>query len=131
MVKGANAGRSRYGPVSGGDSTNGGGFDTFFRTEYVRLVRLICGAGGTREEAEDAAATAMTSAYRSWTALTNPGAWVRTTALRYYVRRPDRTRPFHSDIHRNDPYQAATTTIQTSATGWCGCCEPCRQRNWR
>ena len=92
MQQDANSGRHRSVSVSGGTSANRGGFDGFFRTEFVGLVRFIRRAGGTQEEAEDAASSAMAGAYRSWATLTNPGAWVRTTALRCYVHQLQRDR---------------------------------------
>jgi RNA polymerase sigma factor (sigma-70 family) len=61
-------------------------FAEFFRKEYPKVVRFVMYAGASFEGADDAVSQAMTVAYNSWSLLTHPTAWVRTVALRRYLR---------------------------------------------
>jgi RNA polymerase sigma factor (sigma-70 family) len=60
-------------------------FESFFRTTFVRLTFFVIRLGARREEAEDAAQDAMLQAYRQWTTLRDPGAWVRMVAYRSFL----------------------------------------------
>ncbi|AHH98591.1 RNA polymerase sigma factor [Kutzneria albida] len=65
-------------------------FDEFFRTEFLCVVGFVVKAGVGRDEARDAAQEAMADAFRLWSGLTNPSAWVRRAAyghaMRHYSR---------------------------------------------
>jgi RNA polymerase sigma factor (sigma-70 family) len=89
-----------------------GGFVSFFRNEYLPVVRFIRRAGATPEEAEDAVAAAMVSAYRSWAALNNPGAWPRTSALRLYIRQRERDRARTAVATRATAVEPPTTAVE-------------------
>ncbi|MGH3976340.1 MAG: sigma-70 family RNA polymerase sigma factor [Pseudonocardiaceae bacterium] len=62
-------------------------FNGFFRKEYSRVVKVVMYAGATLEESEDAVSSAMAQAYARWPWLTQPDAWVRTVALRSYLKK--------------------------------------------
>lgn len=67
-------------------------FNSFFRKEYSRVVKIVMYAGATFEEAEDAVSPAMAQAYTRWPLLTQPDAWVRTVALHNYLKEVTRDR---------------------------------------
>lgn len=92
MLKRSNSGRHSNAGTRPGGRVADNGFESFFRNEYLPVVRFVRRAGATTAEAEDAASTAMVAAYRSWAALNNPRAWVRTSALRLYIRQLERNR---------------------------------------
>ena len=59
-------------------------FDSFFVSEYPRLVATLTAWCGSRATAEDIAQDALTQAHRNWgrvAPLDNPGTWVRRVAL--------------------------------------------------
>jgi RNA polymerase sigma factor (sigma-70 family) len=72
-------------------------FDGFFRRDYVSLIGFLCKVGFDREEARDAAAEAMTLAFRCWLELKSPRAWVRTVAYRIALGQARRDR---EGVHR-------------------------------
>jgi RNA polymerase sigma-70 factor (ECF subfamily) len=60
------------------------GFDTFFRTEYRRVVGLTLVLCGRRSVAEELAQDAFVAAFRHWDrvgAYDDPAAWVRRVAV--------------------------------------------------
>ena len=67
-------------------------YDDFFRVEFPRTVRYLRRAGAAFEEAEDAAQEAMQALWPTWPTCEHPVGWVRTTALRAYVRKAERDR---------------------------------------
>lgn len=73
-------------------------FDEFFRADLPQLVRFLVHAGWGWEDARDAAAEAMFSAYQGWAEIDHPRAYVRKVAFRIaaYQRRRDRERILRS-----------------------------------
>ena len=67
-------------------------FETFFRTEYRRVSKVLIVMGATLEEAEDAVAVAMIDAYRHWGSIDMPKAWVHKAAMRQFVKNRQRSR---------------------------------------
>ncbi|CAL9367301.1 RNA polymerase sigma factor [Streptomyces sp. enrichment culture] len=71
-------------------------FDTFFSCSYDRLLAQLVMAGGSREDAEDAAQEAYAEAYRAWDRVAGyelPEAWVYRVAVQrlWKARRRRRT----------------------------------------
>lgn len=63
------------------------GFEDFVRAERSALIWfLVTQHTATLHEAEEAAQMAFIHAWRRWKTLTNPHAWVRTVAVREYLR---------------------------------------------
>jgi RNA polymerase sigma factor (sigma-70 family) len=62
------------------------GFVSFFRERYGRTVILLIAMGASRADAEDAAQEAMVLAWNQWEAIREPAAWVRTVAVRAYLK---------------------------------------------
>lgn len=59
-------------------------YESFYRTEYRRVVALTYGLTGSRWASEEIAQEAFLRAHRHWDrvgVMDNPGAWVRTVAL--------------------------------------------------
>src|SRR5439155_20452574 len=69
-------------PARGGKTAT---FDDFFRDHYRSVVRVVAAVGATLHDAEDAAASAMTEAFRSWELLENPAACVRLVSVHDYL----------------------------------------------
>ncbi|AEV84239.1 hypothetical protein ACWT_3216 [Actinoplanes sp. SE50] len=70
-------------------------FELFFRGRFPELVRfLMIKEDATLQDAEDAVEDAMSSAYRCWSKIDNPDAWVRQAAVHALIgiRRRDRRR---------------------------------------
>lgn len=57
-------------------------FDAFFRKDYPALVRHLVILGFEVQLAKDAAQEAMTLAYRDWSEVREPKAWVRVVGRR-------------------------------------------------
>ncbi|MGI5503020.1 RNA polymerase sigma factor [Lentzea sp. CA-135723] len=57
-------------------------FDEFFRTDLPQLIRFLVRSGWGWEDARDAAAEAMLSAYQGWIEIDHPRAYVRKAACR-------------------------------------------------
>jgi RNA polymerase sigma factor (sigma-70 family) len=68
------------------------GFDDFFRREYNAVMKVLMFSGASVEEAQDATQDAMLDLLRHWDQVHLPKAWVRTAALRNYVRSSRRAR---------------------------------------
>jgi RNA polymerase sigma-70 factor (ECF subfamily) len=68
------------------------GFASFFRQEYPRVVLYLRKIGASEAEAEDAAAEAMTQAYKAWDEIEAPRAWVRKAAFTSYIRHAEKVR---------------------------------------
>jgi RNA polymerase sigma factor (sigma-70 family) len=64
----------------------GNGFVSFFHERFSRTVVLLIAMGASRAEAEDAAQDAMTAAWKQWESIREPDAWVRTVAVRAYLK---------------------------------------------
>lgn len=62
------------------------GFDTFFREQFSRIVVLLISIGASRSTAEDATQEAMILAWNQWDSIHEPTAWVRTVAIRSFLR---------------------------------------------
>ena len=65
------------------DST---GFDAFVHAELRSMVGYVMAAGADRERASDAVQEALTEAFATWSTIDRPGGWVRTAAVRHFVR---------------------------------------------
>lgn len=61
-------------------------FSAFYRSGIRPLVAFLINQGATVHVAADIAQDAMTAAYRRWTDLRSPRAWVHTVASRALVR---------------------------------------------
>lgn len=72
--------------------SNGLEFDEFFRSDLLPLIAFLRKAGFEREDAQDAAAEAMTCAFRRWRTVQQPRAWVRKVAFRIAARQVQRSR---------------------------------------
>jgi RNA polymerase sigma factor (sigma-70 family) len=81
------------------------GYESFYRRRFSRTVVLLVAMGVSQTDAEDAAQEAMISAWNQWDALREPAAWVRTVALRNYLRtlRGGRTQAVSFDESLPDP----------------------------
>jgi len=62
------------------------GFDSFFRKRFSRTVVLLIAMGASQADAEDAAQEAMVLVWSQWESIREPAAWVRTVAVRSYLR---------------------------------------------
>jgi DNA-directed RNA polymerase specialized sigma24 family protein len=56
------------------------GFEDFFRDAYRKLLAAAMYLGATRDEAEDAAASAMMEVFRRWDEISDPLAYARKAA---------------------------------------------------
>jgi len=86
-------------------------FEAFFRTEYVRIIKILVVMGATLAEAEDATQAALTDAYQRWESIDRPGAYVRTAAVRQFLKNRQRRR---EGGHR-ELWAAARTPIEDAA----------------
>ena len=64
----------------------GNGFVSFYHQRFSRTVVLLIAMGASRAVAEDAAQDAMAEAWRKWETIREPDAWVRTVAVRAYLK---------------------------------------------
>jgi RNA polymerase sigma-70 factor (ECF subfamily) len=67
-----------------GRATDDDDFETWFRSEYPRVLGALVLALGSREAAEEVTAEAFARAYERWDrvrGLARPGGWVYTVAL--------------------------------------------------
>ena len=62
-------------------------FAAFYREDLPRLVGFLMMLGARLDEAADVAQEAMARAYRLWTEIKNPPAWVRTVARHEWQNR--------------------------------------------
>lgn len=93
-------------------------FAEFFRKEYPKVVRFVMYAGATLEEADDAVSQAMAKAYTWWSQLAQPAAWVRTVALRRYIKESQHDR-------RRSEAEATAARLDPLSRGSTGSsCEP-------
>jgi RNA polymerase sigma factor (sigma-70 family) len=82
------------------------GFDPFFRERFSRTVVLLTAMGASRADAEDATQEAMILAWNQWSSIREPAAWVRTVAVRSYLRLR-RGRPEVTALDESAPDPAA------------------------
>lgn len=71
----------------------GEGFESFFREEYISVVRTLVPILGDQADAEAVAQEAFVKAMARWRRLQSydrPGAWVRRVAIRDAVRAAER-----------------------------------------
>lgn len=61
-------------------------FAAFYNQRFSATVVLLVAMGADRHEAEDAAQEAFILAYEKWDSIIEPAAWVRTVAVRGYLR---------------------------------------------
>jgi RNA polymerase sigma-70 factor (ECF subfamily) len=61
-------------------------FAAFFTQRFSATVMLLVAMGADRHEAEDAAQEAFLLAFKEWGSIREPAAWVRTVAVRGYIR---------------------------------------------
>jgi RNA polymerase sigma factor (sigma-70 family) len=69
--------------------------EAVYAAEYPKLVKLLVVMGATMEEAQDAAQEAMKDFFRrsrADEAFSNPGAYVRRAAIRFFVKARQRDR---------------------------------------
>jgi RNA polymerase sigma factor (sigma-70 family) len=66
------------------------GFAAFYTQRFSATVVLLVAMGADRQEAEDAAQEAFILAYKKWDSIREPSAWVRTVAVRAYIRNSQR-----------------------------------------
>jgi RNA polymerase sigma factor (sigma-70 family) len=62
-------------------------FTTFYRAEIASLVRFLIWTGAHGTDAADLAQDTMIDAFRQWSTITRPRAWVRRIASRKFGRR--------------------------------------------
>ena len=62
------------------------GFDSFFHERFSRTVVLLIAMGASQADAEDATQEAMILAWNQWDSIREPAAWVRTVAIRSYLK---------------------------------------------
>lgn len=60
-------------------------FETFFRENFAAVTGFLIRAGAARVAAEDAVQEAMMLAYRSWSTIRYPRAWVRLVSWRVHA----------------------------------------------
>lgn len=70
--------------------SNRDSFDQFFRRRFPLVTAFLIKQGVEREDAQDAAQEAMKEAYRTWTSIEQPDAWVYRVALRYAAKQEKR-----------------------------------------
>ena len=63
------------------------GFVSFFHERFSRTVVLLISMGASRADAEDAAQEALVLAWEQWESIREPAAWVRSVAVRAYMKR--------------------------------------------
>ncbi|MFI0411804.1 RNA polymerase sigma factor [Actinomadura sp. 3N508] len=63
-------------------------FSTLYENEMAKLMRFVMKHGASTTEATDAAQSAFSLAWGSWDRIREPKAWLRTVAVREYLRRP-------------------------------------------
>ncbi|WP_157246783.1 RNA polymerase sigma factor [Nonomuraea typhae] len=63
--------------------------EAYYKSEFKPLVRFVMRSIGTTDvhEARDAVQSAFTQAHSRWDTIKNPDAWLRTVALREFLRR--------------------------------------------
>jgi RNA polymerase sigma-70 factor (ECF subfamily) len=83
------------------------GFDSFFLERYSRTVVLLIAMGASRADAEDATQEAMVLAWNQWESIHDPAAWVRTVAVRAYLRQA-RARGSQTVSLNESAYEPAT-----------------------
>ncbi|WP_173054630.1 RNA polymerase sigma factor [Phytohabitans houttuyneae] len=66
-----------------------GGFDDFYRREYGAICAYLRSAGAEWEEARDVAQDAMMLLTRQWSSVEQPWAWLRTVAMRIFLKKRD------------------------------------------
>jgi RNA polymerase sigma factor (sigma-70 family) len=61
-------------------------FNAFFTNYYREVVRHVMYLGGSKEEAEDAAATAFLATYQRWNDIGEHGAYTKVAARNAFLR---------------------------------------------
>lgn len=61
-------------------------FAACYRAEMPALVRHVMNQGAGEQQAADAAQAAFAQAYQAWETIQHPRAWLRTVAVREYLR---------------------------------------------
>jgi RNA polymerase sigma-70 factor (ECF subfamily) len=108
-------------------------FSNFYRKTIRGLTGFLVNQGASLPEAADIAQDTMMKAYRSWTGLRTPRAWVHTVASRTYIRRVTEVReepvdPLPEPTSRLlRPDAAAEWEAQQEAVQWVKALPP-RQR---
>lgn len=86
-------------------------FSDFYRRTICGLTGFLVNQGASLPDAADIAQDAMTKAYRSWTGLLTPRAWVHTVASRLYIRRVTEVR----EVPVDPPPEPASRLLRPSA----------------
>jgi len=59
-------------------------FDSFYRTEHLRVIRFLRSLGASWEEAWDISQYCCLTALERWDKISNPAPWIRTVVLNEY-----------------------------------------------
>jgi RNA polymerase sigma factor (sigma-70 family) len=70
----------------GGEAMAEFDFAGCYHTEMPVLVAYVMSLGATEQEAMDAAQSAFLDAYKVWSTIDSPRAWLRTVAMRAYLK---------------------------------------------
>jgi DNA-directed RNA polymerase specialized sigma24 family protein len=89
------AGQAVATPAAGARPTAPPEFEVFFRTSFPEVVGTAMIAGATRQEAEDAADTALADMFPGWavTVHENPLAYARQAAVHHFIKAKTRGDP--------------------------------------
>jgi RNA polymerase sigma factor (sigma-70 family) len=71
-------------------------FTSLYEAEMPKLARFVMKHGATPVEAADAAQAAFSAAWEAWEDIREPLAWLRTVAIREYLRCPVNETPVDS-----------------------------------
>lgn len=82
------------------------GFEPFYRERFGRIVILLITLGASRADAEDATQEAMIRALDVWCSIREPAAWVRTVAIRSYLRMVRRRNAQEVPLDESMPHSA-------------------------
>lgn len=83
------------------------GFDSFYRERFGRTAVLLITLGASQADAEDATQEAMVRAWNEWCSIREPAAWVRTVAIRSYLRMVRRGNASEVPLDESVPHPAA------------------------
>jgi RNA polymerase sigma factor (sigma-70 family) len=90
-------------------------YGSFYRGHVERLVAFLLWYGADLAEATDIAQETMIKAFHHWNSLTNPAAWVRTTASRKFIRRRTQSREDPTEEISEPQPSSALLRTDTSA----------------
>jgi RNA polymerase sigma factor (sigma-70 family) len=83
-------------------------FAACYQAEMPGLVRFMMRCGAAEQDAVDAAQDAFTALYQKWGSVRHPARWLRTVALRSFLRQPVTGRtPLDESYDRAGPLSAS------------------------